>query len=96
MEALRTQLIEKELVPNLIFPSNPIYIRSENEQKELVKKLERATTLGNVHHNKIKIIFQDDEGLKEVRTTIWATGDKHIVLKQGTFIPINRIVDIVI
>ncbi len=96
MEALRTQLIEKELVPNLSFPSDPIYIRTEKEQKNLVAKLARATTLGNLHHNKIKIIFQDDEGLKEVRTTIWATGEKHILLKKGMFIPINRIVDIVL
>lgn len=96
METLRAQLIEKEIVPNLIFPSNPICVRTEQEQKDLIRKLERATTLGNVHHNKIKIIFQDDEGVKEVRTTIWATGDKHILLKKGTFIPINRIVDIVL
>ena len=96
METLKTKLIEKEEVSDLHFPSEAISIRSEQEQKDLVLKLNRATTLGNVHHNKIKIIFQDDEGLKEVRTTIWATGEKHIVLKKGTFIPINRIVDIVL
>lgn len=97
METLKTQLIEKELVPSLHFPSDPIHLRTEAEQKELVRKLNRGTTLGNApHHNKVKIIFQDDEGLKEVRTTIWATGEKHIVLKKGTFIPINRIVDIIV
>jgi len=83
METLRTKLIEKEEVTNLHFPTEAIQIRSRDEQKLLVHKLETATTLGNVHHNKIKIIFQDDEGLKEVRTTIWATGEKHIVLKKG-------------
>ena len=96
METLRTKLIEKEDVTSLIFPSDPIHIRTIAEQKELVNKLKNATTLGNVHHNKIKIIFQDAEGLKEVRTTIWATAERHILLKQGTFIPIHRIVDIVI
>ncbi len=96
METIKTKLIEKEEVSSLHFPSEPISIRTEQEQKELIAKLKTATTLGNVHHNKIKIIFQDDEGLKEVRTTIWATGDRHIVLKKGTFIPINRIVDIVL
>lgn len=94
METIKAQLIEKEEVPNLLFPAEPINLRTEAEQKELVSKLNRATTLGNVHHNKIKIIFQDNEGVKEVNTTIWATGDKHIVLKKGVFIPINRILDI--
>lgn len=96
MEALRTKLIEKELVPSLSFPSDPIIIRSEQEQKDLIRKLNLATILGNVYHNKIKIIFQDNEGIKEVRTTVWATGDTHILLKRDMFIPINRILDIVI
>jgi hypothetical protein len=53
--------------------------------------LERATALGNVEHNKIKITFEDSEGLKQVETTIWATTDKRIILKGGVVIPIIRI-----
>jgi uncharacterized protein (UPF0248 family) len=36
----------------------------------------------------------DAEGLKQVETTIWATGEKNIVLKHGMTIPIHRIVDV--
>ena len=52
--------------------------------------------LGNVHRTKMRIQFKDEEGLKEVRTTIWAVGDRNIVLKKGVLIPINRIVDVIL
>ena len=44
---------------------------------------------------KIKIVFKDESGLKSVFTTIWATGEKNIVLKRGVIIPIRRIVDVI-
>jgi len=94
MENLAAKLIEKEEVENLVFPSKPIKFTSAEEQKTLLKKLQDAEKLGNLFHNKIEIIFQDSEGLKEVNTTIWAVGEDHIVLKKGVFIPIHRIVSI--
>ena len=78
-----TQLIN--LYPDLI---------ATRKQKTLLKKLHDAEKLGNLFHNKIEIIFQDSEGLKEVNTTIWAVGEDHIVLKKGVFIPIHRIISI--
>ena len=87
------KLIPKEEVANLKFPRAEI--SKTNEQvAALRKKLEQATALGNIEHAKIKIVFEDQEGPKMVETTIWATGEKNIVLKQGMTIPINRIVDI--
>ena len=47
-------------------------------------------------NKKMRILFEDSEGLKEVRTTIWAVGDKNIVLKKGVVIPINRVVDVIL
>lgn len=38
------------------------------------------TKLGNLHHGKVSIVFEDDEGVKQVDTTIWATGLKYICL----------------
>ncbi len=96
MENLVTKKIEKEEVANLNFPSKPIKLRSAEEQKSLVQKLKKAEQLGNLFHNKIEIVFQDEEGLKEVNTTIWAVGEDHILLKKGVFIPVNRIVSIVL
>lgn len=84
------QLIEKEVIPTLMF-SKPILLE---QQEDLMEKLIEATKLGNIHHGKIAIIFQDDEGLKRVETTIWATGLKYICLKGGVWLPISRIKEI--
>ena len=94
MENIVAKQIEKEEVENLVFPSQPIKLRTPEEQKALLKKLHNAEKLGNLFHDKIEIVFQDSEGLKEVNTTIWAVGEDHIVLKKGVFIPIHRIVSI--
>lgn len=94
MENLVAKKIEKEAVESLIFPNKPIKLRTAEEQKGFIKKLKKAEQLGNLFHNKIEIVFQDEEGLKEVNTTIWAVGEDHILLKKGVFIPVNRIVSI--
>lgn len=86
--------IDKEDIEFLIFPQKPIRLKTRLEQKKIIKRLENATILGNVHHSKVIITFQDSIGLKKVNTTIWATGEKYIVLKRGVIIPINRIVQI--
>jgi hypothetical protein len=52
--------------------------------------------LGNIDRTKMRIIFEDNEGIKEVRTTVWAVGDKNIVLKKGVTIPINRLIDVIL
>ena len=44
----------------------------------------------------LEIIFQDEEGLKSVFTTIWALGKEHILFKKGVFIPIQKIVSLAI
>lgn len=90
---LNPELIEKESISNLHFPSEALE-KTKDEHKILRMKLQKAQTLGNIHHNKIKIWFKDDVGLKEVRTTVWALGEDNIVLKKGVFIPIHRIVDV--
>lgn len=86
-------IIPKEEVANLKFPNSEV-LTTEDEKKILYKKLQQATALGNVEHGKIKIYFRDSEGLKMTETTIWATGEKNIVLKHGITIPIKRIIDV--
>lgn len=83
-------LIEKENIPNLSFKSDVSFKQQEN----IIERLNEATKLGNLHHGKVAIIFQDDEGMKRVETTIWATGAKYICLKGGLWLPINRIKEI--
>ena len=83
-------VIEKEIVKDLSF-KDPILI---DQEPDLQKKLEEATRLGNGYHTKVGIVFHDDEGLKRVNTTIWATGQKYICLKGGMWIPIDHIVEV--
>ena len=90
MQVLEIQTIDKEVVPSLTFKGNlPV-----KQHPELRHQLEQATRLGNGYHTKVSIYFYDDEGLKRVETTIWATGTNYICLKGGTWIPISRIQEI--
>lgn len=83
-------LIQKEQIPQLTFRT-PVSI---NPIPNLNEKLIEATKLGNIHHGKVAIIFKDDEGMKRVETTIWASGGKYICLKGGIWLPIERIQDV--
>ncbi|MES2591435.1 MAG: hypothetical protein V4608_06090 [Bacteroidota bacterium] len=85
--------IEKESIRDLKFPDNEV-LASADDIKNRLANLERALTLGNLEHNKIKIVFEDSEGLKQVETTVWGVTDKRVILKQGVLIPIHRIHDI--
>ncbi len=92
---INAPVIEKESIPSLMFPQNAVN-KSKEEMKSLVQKLKRSMVLGNIHRTKMRIIFEDNEGAKEVQTTIWAVGDKNIVLKKGVTIPINRLIDVIL
>jgi hypothetical protein len=94
-ETYSTTLIEKESIPKLSFPKQSI-VETKKQLDLLKRKLRRSMILGNVHRTKMRIIFQDDDGVKEVQTPIWAVGDKNIVLKRGVIIPIHRLVDVIL
>lgn len=97
MEAIlqNAQLLEKENIANLHFPAHEV-LADVNDRKTRLYDLESATTLGNIEHNKIKIVFEDDQGLKYTETTVWATTERNIVLKSGITIPLHRIHRVII
>ena len=84
--------IDKELIPSLSFKDASVI----EQHPELTKQLQKAMMLGNTHKRKVKIVFQDDEGVKKVDTTLWASGSKFVCLKGGVWITINRLIEIVI
>jgi hypothetical protein len=88
------ELIDKEFVKELHFPSEEVL-----QEKEAViqrkNDLDRALSLGNLEHLKIKIYFEDNASKKAVETTIWGVTDNRVILKQGVVIPVNRIHKIV-
>jgi hypothetical protein len=85
--------IEKEKISGLKFPDLDV-LGSKDAIKTRTSNLERALKLGNLEHNKIKIVFEDIEGIKQVETTVWGVTDKRVILKQGVVIPIHRIHDV--
>ncbi len=85
--------VQKELVPYLHFPKEDV-LKSDEHKKLRQEKLDKATTIGNLNHSKVAILFEDIHGLKRIETTIWATTEESIVLKRGSTIPIHRIVDV--
>jgi len=82
--------IEKEKIAQLSFPKTEV-LENVAEIAQRFSDLNRALSLGNLEHSKIKIYFEDDESRKVVETTVWGLTDQRVILKQGNVIPINRI-----
>jgi Flp pilus assembly CpaE family ATPase len=84
------ETIEKENILSLRFPNNDV-LQDKDAIFQRNSDLNRAQSLGNLEHSKIKIFFEDSQSKKVVETTVWAVTDNQVVLKQGIGIPINRI-----
>jgi hypothetical protein len=87
---LAPTITQKEEVPQLHFPTGEVLFNSEDIASRIIS-LHYASKLGNRDRYKVKIIFQDDEVMRKVETTVWAVTDKMVVLKMGILIPICRI-----
>jgi len=87
---MEATLINKEDIRHLTFFNKEKVI----QHTDILQQIERATTLGNSFKTKVSILFQDDESIKKVETTIWAAGSKFICLKGGIWIPISRLIEI--
>lgn len=90
MVTVEFEVIEKEKLTELRFPQNEV-LQDPAAMAERQLQLERALSLGNLEHAKIRIYFEDDAGRKMVETTVWGVTDKRVILKQSLVIPINRI-----
>jgi len=84
------QLIEKEAISNLMFPKNEV-LNDEKAKSNRKTSLEQAMILGNNHHGKAKITFEDSERIKQIETTIWGVTDEQVIFKGGMVIPISRV-----
>lgn len=82
--------IDKEDIALLKFPTTDV-LDDVDEIKTRISEINRALSLGNLEHSKIKIFFEDTESKKIVDTTVWGVTDKNVMLKQGVMIPIHRI-----
>lgn len=91
--SIAPQQIEKENLLELKFPDKEVLGSSEEIHKRRVE-IERAVTLGNNYKGKVRIVFEDTAGIKQVETTLWGVTDKRIILKGEAVIPIHRIHEI--
>lgn len=86
--------ITKENISQIKFSSKEV-LEAMEAKKFRMSNLLRASSLGNLLRNKVNIIFEDkNENIYEVNTTVWAVGDKFVLLKGGIHIPINAIHDV--
>jgi hypothetical protein len=88
------ELIDKEIITSLNFPKEDV-LEDKEDIAERRNNLDRALSLGNLEHVKIKIYFEDDMSKKMVETTIWGVTEERVILKQGVVIPVKRIHKIV-
>jgi len=85
-------IIQKEDIPQLKF-SKKEALKTSKERSLRAYYLNRASKLGNLLKNKVKIYFKNHKDeLLQVYTTIWAVTSDFVVLKKGITIPKNRIV----
>ena len=88
------ELIDKEIITSLNFPKEDV-LEDKEDIAERRNNLDRALSLGNLEHVKIKIYVEDDMSKKMVETTIWGVTEERVILKQGVVIPVKRIHKIV-
>jgi hypothetical protein len=88
--ATHFELIEKQKIAHLSFPKVEV-LDNVAEIQQRYSDLNRALSLGNLEHSKIKIYFEDNNSKKVVETTVWGLTDQRVILKQGNVMPINRI-----
>ena len=86
----RPTLVDKEIIPALHFPKEEV-LRNSFDRFQRDKDLEHSIVLGNCYRFKVRIVFEDIEGIKQVHTTIWGVTDKSVILKRNVILPIRRI-----
>jgi hypothetical protein len=86
-------LIDRDIVGALFFPDNEVLL-SDEELESRSNDLQIAAQLVSIDQVKVKILFEDSEGLKLTETPIWAVTNQRVILKHGAEIPIRRIREI--
>ena len=83
---------QEELLKVVFKKGGQMYIQESIKSRD--QKLYMAMLMGNNHYENVRILFNTEDGEKELVSRIWARTDKYIVLKGGMFIPIGSVIDI--
>ena len=85
--------IEKQELLKVVFKNEEtMYIQEQTREQ----KLYMAMLMGNHRYDNVRILFNTEDGEREILSRIWARTDKFVVLKGGMFIPIGAVSDIFI
>jgi hypothetical protein len=87
--------IEKEALDTIHFPQQEVLVDT-TQIAQRVYEAKRAMKLGNLFNDKVKILFEDAEGMKMVESSVWGMTDSYLIFKRGTMLPLNRIHEIII
>ncbi|MEY2963936.1 MAG: hypothetical protein RL754_1197 [Bacteroidota bacterium] len=77
----------------LIFPAGDV-VASRTERQRRLKRIHKATLMGNLKHEKVHIVFATESNVFQVYTTIWLYYRGCIYLKGDVTIPVERVLDI--
>ena len=88
-------VIEKELIYTMHFPKQEVLIDAK-QIKERIREAQKAVKLDDSSQEEIKIVFEDTEGLKMVKSALWGVTDRFLMLKRGMTVPLHRIHEIII
>jgi len=87
--------IDKQELLKVVFKNEEtMYIQEQVKSRD--QKLYMAMLMGNHYYDNVRILFDTEEGEREITSRIWARTDKFVVLKGGMFIPIGAVIDIFI
>ncbi|MBS1658318.1 MAG: hypothetical protein K1X63_13775 [Chitinophagales bacterium] len=95
MQQYSIPVVPKESLRDYHFVNYEV-LDSETEIEERKRLLDEAMILGNGEKQKVKMVFETNEGPIMVETTIWDTTDSHIELKHGVDVPICCIREVII
>jgi hypothetical protein len=87
--------VDKNEVKHVKWPLETVH-KCKEDRDDIIIKLRVATILGNLDKIKCKLYFSDNLGVKFIETTIWAVCEGNVIIKSGTWIPIRRVVDVII
>jgi len=92
METIFNQinLIEKEEISKCSFPKEEV-IQDAALILTRTENLAKGLKLGNNYKGKVEIIFEDNEAVKKVETTVWGITENYIILKGDILIPVKRV-----
>ncbi len=79
-------LFTKENIDKLTFPKDDVLLNGLEQQKERLLSIIKAMHLGK-DKIKVRILFEDNVGLKMVETTVWGISEKYTLLKGNITLP---------